>query len=81
MIVVRRRFYYADERTSAGLPVMREIDGPAAGKAYLEIAECPEQRAWHYTYTKDGEYKDFGEGDYLNIRQGKGPELLKGGRS
>ncbi|OCT53050.1 putative short-chain dehydrogenase protein [Cladophialophora carrionii] len=76
----RIRFYYADERTVAGLPVMREIDGPAAGKVYLEIAECAEQRAWHYTYTKDGEYRDFGQADYLQIRQG-GHELLRGGRS
>ena len=59
---------------------MRDIDGMAAGKVYLEIVESPEHRPWQYTYTKDGVYKDFGEKDYLKIRQGKGPELLKGGR-
>ncbi|KIX08896.1 uncharacterized protein Z518_03553 [Rhinocladiella mackenziei CBS 650.93] len=74
------RFYYADERTPAGVPVMREIDGMAAGRVYLEIAESPEQRPWQYTYTKDGVYENFGEKDYLKVRQDKEPEFLKGGR-
>lgn len=74
------RFYYADERTMAGLPVMRDIDGLAAGKVYLELANSPEQRHWQYTFTKDGVYKDFGDRDYLMVRQGEGLELVKRGR-
>ncbi|KIW10504.1 hypothetical protein PV08_11468 [Exophiala spinifera] len=77
------RFYYADERNSEGLPVMRDIDGPAAGRVYLALAEDPKQRAWNYTYTKDGGYEDFdagGCGEYLSVRQARTVESTKGGR-
>ena len=75
-----QRFYYADERTPEGLPVMREIDGMAAGKVYLDLAEDPEQKPWNYTYTKDYGYEDFNGGEYLTVRGASTAESMKGGR-
>lgn len=77
---INSRFYYADERTEEGLPVMRDIDGTAAGKEYLKIAEAPEQLPWLYTYTKDGGYKDFGEKDYLKTVDSNELRFITGGR-
>ncbi|KAK6376217.1 hypothetical protein LTS17_007468 [Exophiala oligosperma] len=75
------RFYYADERTSEGLPVMRDIDGTIAGKVYLDLAEAPEQRPWNYTYLKDGKYQDFEDGrEYITVREASTAEFRKGGR-
>jgi len=53
------KFYYADERTSTGAPVMQSIDGPAAAVEYLRIAQLPTQGPWLYTFAKDEGYKDF----------------------
>ncbi|KAI2620964.1 hypothetical protein GGS26DRAFT_601543 [Hypomontagnella submonticulosa] len=74
------KFYYADERTEEGLPVMRDIDGTTAGKEYLKISETPEQLPWLYTYTKESGYKDFGEKDYLKTVDSNEPQFIKGGR-
>ncbi|KAI0845084.1 hypothetical protein F5Y00DRAFT_265937 [Daldinia vernicosa] len=74
------KFYYADERSEEGLPVMREIDGLVAGKEYLKIAEAPEQLPWLYTYTTESGYKDFGEKDYLKTVDTNESRFLKGGR-
>ncbi|KEF51722.1 uncharacterized protein A1O9_12357 [Exophiala aquamarina CBS 119918] len=75
------KFYYADERTPSGLPVMRDISGDAAGTEYLKLAEAPTQQPWLYTYTKDGEgYVDFGEKDYLKTVNSDEAQFLKGGR-
>ncbi|PVI08316.1 putative short-chain dehydrogenase [Periconia macrospinosa] len=74
------KFYYADERTDAGLPVMREISGETAGTEYLKLAEAPNQQPWLYAYTKDGGYVDFGERDYLKTVDSNEPEFLKGER-
>ena len=75
------RFYYADERTPSGEAVMRDIDGDAAGRVYLKLAETPTQQPWLYTYVKDNnDYVDFGELDYLKTRDSDGANFLKGGR-
>ncbi|KAI1377982.1 hypothetical protein F4677DRAFT_458729 [Hypoxylon crocopeplum] len=74
------KFYYADERSEEGLPVMRDIDGILAGREYLKIAEAPEQLTWLYTYTKDNGYKDFGEKDYLKTVDSNESRFIKGGR-
>ncbi|KAK5937180.1 hypothetical protein PMZ80_010480 [Knufia obscura] len=74
------QFYYADERTTSGMPVMRDIDGTAAGQEYLKLAETSEQLPWLYTYTQDSGYADFGEIDYLKTVYSDEPEHLKGGR-
>ncbi|OTB07638.1 hypothetical protein M426DRAFT_268058 [Hypoxylon sp. CI-4A] len=74
------KFYYADERSEEGLPVMRDIDGIVAGKEYLKISEAKEQLPWLYTYTKESGYKDFGKGDYLKTVDSDEPRFLKGGR-
>ncbi|KAI8961017.1 hypothetical protein F5Y11DRAFT_348886 [Daldinia sp. FL1419] len=74
------KFYYADERSEEGLPVMRDIDGLVAGKEYLKIAETPEQLPWLYTYTKQSGYKDFGEKDYLKTVDSNESRFLNGGR-
>lgn len=76
----RSRFYYADERTQDGLPVMRDIDGAVAGNEYRKITEAPEQLPWLYTYTKDDGYKDFGEKDYLKTVDSDEPQFIRGGR-
>lgn len=73
-------FYYADERTTDGLPVMRDIDGELAGKEYLKLAQTPEQLPWLYTYTKDESYKSFEEGDYLRTVDNDDPHFVQGGR-
>lgn len=59
---------------------MREIDGMAAGKVYLDLAEDPEQKPWNYTYTKDYGYEDFNGGEYLTVRGASTAESMKGGR-
>ncbi|KAI1101582.1 hypothetical protein F4804DRAFT_343882 [Jackrogersella minutella] len=74
------KFYYADERSEEGLPVMRDIDGTVAGKEYLKISEAAEQLPWLYTYTKDNGYKDFGENDYLKTVDSNEPQFIRGGR-
>ncbi|RYO84892.1 hypothetical protein DL764_009258 [Monosporascus ibericus] len=74
------KFYYADERTDEGLPVMKDIDGAAAGKEYLKLAETPEPLPWLYTYTKENGYKEYGEQHYLKSVDSDEPRFLNGGR-
>ncbi|RYP75631.1 hypothetical protein DL770_007364 [Monosporascus sp. CRB-9-2] len=74
------KFYYADERTEEGLPVMKDIDGTVAGKEYLKLAETPEQLPWLYTYTKENGYKEYGEQDYLKTVDSDALRFLNGGR-
>lgn len=53
------KFYFADERNSAGHPVGNGISGPAAATAYVDLAELKEQGPWLYTFVKDQGYKEF----------------------
>jgi hypothetical protein len=52
------RFYFADERQSNGGPTI-PVDGPAAGEAYVELAEKKEQGPWNWTFVKGKGYVDF----------------------
>ena len=62
------RFYYADERWDDGASPLNEIDGPAHGKEYLELARDPKQRPWDYTFVKGIGYKAFTPRDAENTR-------------
>lgn len=75
-----QRFYYADERTPSGLPVMRDISGDAAGTEYLKLVNNPLQQSWLYTYTANEGYVDFGEKAYLKTTNSDEPRFLEGGR-
>jgi hypothetical protein len=57
-ILTDPRFYYVDERQADGGPSV-PVDGPAAGEAYVELAEAKEQRPWWYTFVKGKGYVDF----------------------
>ena len=62
------KFYYADERWEDGASPLNDIDGPAHGKEYLELALDPKQRAWEYTFVKGIGYKAFTVKDAENTR-------------
>ncbi|TPX06856.1 uncharacterized protein E0L32_002352 [Thyridium curvatum] len=53
------KFYYADERTAEGAPAMMDINGPAHGKFYTELAEDKAQGPWYQTFAKGVGYKKF----------------------
>ncbi|KAI9727586.1 MAG: transcription factor TFIIIB subunit brf1 [Cirrosporium novae-zelandiae] len=53
-------FYYADERKPTGDAVYNEIDGPAAGEFYLELAKDKTQRPWLATFVKGKGYGERG---------------------
>jgi len=52
------KFYYADERQANGGPTI-PVSGPAAGKAYVYLAEKQEQGPWDYTFMEDRAYVEF----------------------
>ncbi|KAF2497638.1 putative short-chain dehydrogenase [Lophium mytilinum] len=52
------KFYYADERQPDGGPTI-PVNGPAAGKMYVELAENPEQGPWDYTFIDGKGYVEF----------------------
>ncbi|TVY20865.1 Short chain dehydrogenase 1, partial [Lachnellula arida] len=52
------KFYYADERQANGGPTI-PVSGPAAGKAYVELAEKKEQGPWDYTFMEGKGYVEF----------------------
>jgi hypothetical protein len=52
------RFYYADERQADGGPTI-PVSGPAAGAAYIELAEKAEQGPWNYTFMNGKGYVEF----------------------
>jgi NAD(P)-dependent dehydrogenase (short-subunit alcohol dehydrogenase family) len=52
------RFYYADERQADGGATI-PVDGPAAGEAYVELAEKKEQGPWNWTFVKGKGYVEF----------------------
>jgi hypothetical protein len=51
-------FYFADERQPNGGPSI-PVDGPAAGEAYVELAEKKEQGPWNWTFVKGKGYVEF----------------------
>ncbi|KAH7356985.1 hypothetical protein BKA65DRAFT_580230 [Rhexocercosporidium sp. MPI-PUGE-AT-0058] len=53
------KFYYADERNEYGSPAYGEIDGPAHGAFYTQLAEAYEQGPWQQTFVKGAGYKKF----------------------
>ncbi len=52
-------FYYVDERTEKGQPIMGKIDGPAHGDFCWELAQRKDQGPWDATFVKGVGYKDF----------------------
>ena len=52
------RFYYADERQSDGGPTI-PVNGPAAGRAYVELARDKTQRPPLYTFVDGKGYMNF----------------------
>jgi len=57
------KYYYADERTPEGEPVMRDISGDAHGEFYYELARGREQGPWLATFVKGRGYVDFSAKD------------------
>ncbi|VUC21458.1 unnamed protein product [Clonostachys rosea] len=53
------RFFYADERNADGTPVGNNIDGPAHGKFYAQLASHEQDIPWHATFVKDKGYVEF----------------------
>lgn len=48
------KFYYIDERTASGGPIMPHPDGEEAGKVSVELSERETQGTedWDFTYVK-----------------------------
>ena len=55
------RFYWADERTEEGAPVLLDISGPVAAVEYVRLAEAKEQGPWLNTHVKGKGYVDFSD--------------------
>ncbi|KAL6705882.1 hypothetical protein ACN47E_006342 [Coniothyrium glycines] len=53
------RFFYADERFPDGRSKAQELDGPAHGKFYSQLAEHNGEVPWHATFVKDQGYVKF----------------------
>lgn len=58
-LITFHRFYYADERQPNGGPTI-PVSGPAAARAYVELAEDKAQRNPLYTVVDGRGYVDFG---------------------
>ena len=58
VVLIGYRFYYADERQANGGPTI-PVSGPAAGEAYVELAEKKEQGPWDYTFMEGKGYVEF----------------------
>lgn len=56
-----RRFFYADERTERGDPVLDKISGPEAGEFYLSLVEEDADIPWYATFVKGKGFTDFPE--------------------
>lgn len=52
-------FYYVDERTESGQPVMGKIDGEAHGEFVWSLAQQKEQGPWDATFVKGVGYRNF----------------------
>ncbi|CAG9945075.1 unnamed protein product [Clonostachys rosea f. rosea IK726] len=53
------RFFYADERNEDGTPVGNNIDGPAHGEFYAQLASQEQNIPWHATFVKGKGYVEF----------------------
>jgi len=58
VVLIKYRFYYADERQANGGPTI-PVNGPAAGEAYVELAEKKEQGPWDYSFMNGKGYVEF----------------------
>lgn len=56
---LRFRFFYADERNEDGTPVGNNIDGPAHGEFYAQLASREQNIPWHATFVKGKGYVEF----------------------
>ncbi|KAK7757474.1 hypothetical protein SLS62_000489 [Diatrype stigma] len=53
------RFFYADERHADGRTKGMELDGPAHGEFYAQLANHEGTVPWHATFVKDKGYVEF----------------------
>ncbi|KAI1274497.1 hypothetical protein F5Y07DRAFT_410271 [Xylaria sp. FL0933] len=53
------RFFYADERTENGQSVEAQVDGPAHGEFYAQLANHEGSVPWHATFVKGKGYVKF----------------------
>lgn len=53
------RFFYADERFADGKSKGQELDGPAHGDFFRQLAEREGEVPWHATFVKDQGYVKF----------------------
>jgi hypothetical protein len=53
------RFFYADERYEDGKSKGSEIDGPAHGDFFAQLAKQEGNVPWHATFVKDKGYVEF----------------------
>lgn len=60
MVLIRlTRFFYADERGEGGKMKGLELDGPAHGEFYAQLAEHQKDVPWHATFVKGKGYVKF----------------------
>lgn len=60
MLIYHRRFFYADERFEDGKSKGGQVDGPAHGEFYRQLAEeGHESVPWLATFVKDKGYVKF----------------------
>ncbi|MCJ1456198.1 hypothetical protein MMC28_006558 [Mycoblastus sanguinarius] len=53
------KFYYADERTSDGAPMYKDLSGSAHADFYIGLAESKTQGPWQATFVKGSGYTEF----------------------
>lgn len=53
------RFFYADERNDDGTSKGMELDGPAHGDFFVQLASHEENVPWHATFVKNKGYVKF----------------------
>lgn len=60
LIISMLRFYYVDQRQSDG-GITYPTGAEAHANTFLELAQDPKQRSWHYTFVDGKGYVDFEE--------------------
>ncbi|OTB00851.1 hypothetical protein M426DRAFT_323965 [Hypoxylon sp. CI-4A] len=53
------KFYHVDQRRENGQNVTFDLDGPAHGDTFLDLAQDPKQKAWDYTFARGKGYMKF----------------------
>jgi hypothetical protein len=53
------RFFYADERLEDGKSKGKEVDGPAHGEFFAQLANHEGNVPWHATFVKGKGYVSF----------------------